>query len=124
MTSKASIMRFCILFSLFIGMCWLFLSRSPVPSGINIQRQLGFAGHVLVFSLFSLTCSFLFPKAKVRTLLALLGCAMCLEGAQLLIPGRGADIMDFAMNCLGISIGFTLFHIGAALTTSRRQNIR
>lgn len=116
-TPKTSNIRFYLLSGMLAGMCWLFLAPSPLPFGIAIQRELGFVGHASVFTVFTLTCSIAFPKALRPVAIGILGAAVCLEAAQMLIPSRGADIMDFAMNCFGIGTGFVIYRIGAALVT-------
>lgn len=108
-------LRLGLLVSLSGIMAWLFLAPDPLPFGISVQRELGFVGHVIVFTIGSLACAAVFPCALRRVVATLLVAAACLEIAQLFIPTRGAEFADFAMNCIGILLGLVAFRIGAAL---------
>jgi len=100
-------------------MVWLFLAPRPLAFGISVQREMGFVGHAGIFTVVTLACAAAFPRARWRIATILLVAAFCLEIAQLFIPTRGADIADFAMNCVGILLGLMTFRIGAALLAGR-----
>jgi len=115
---KISYLRWPLLIALMSAICWIFLAPSPLPFGMAVQRELGFVGHILAFTVATLACVSAFPKATRWLAMILLGSAICLETAQLIIPGRGADIMDFTMNCFGIVIGITIFRMGQIWATN------
>lgn len=109
MMQKIPYLRVFILCSLTIVMAWVFLAPSPIPFGIEIQRELGFVGHVAMFALVSLICFMTFDQNIRQVVAILLGSAVGLEVAQAIIPDRGADIVDFLMNGAGIVIGYFIF---------------
>lgn len=96
-------------------MAWLFLAPHPLPFEIAVQREAGFVGHLGIFTLVTLACAAAFPRALWRVAAALLIAAICFEAAQVFIPTRGAELADFAMNCIGILLGFVVFRAGVAL---------
>lgn len=108
-------MRLGLLAGLLGIMAWLFLAPHPLPSGIAVQREAGFLGHVGIFTLATLACTAAFPRAPWRVTASLLIAATCLEAAQIFVPTRGAEFADFAMNCIGILLGLIGFRFGAAL---------
>lgn len=107
--SRVSHRRVYLLCALIAGVGWVFLAPNPVPFGIEIQRELGFVGHLLVFTIFSLACFSAFPRSLRQTAMILLFMAVCLEGVQILLPSRGADIMDAIVNGIGILVGYGIF---------------
>lgn len=112
-------LRLYILAGLFAVLCWIFLSPSPIPFDIEIQRELGFVGHVCAFAVVTLALCIIITKPQHPIVFYMIAAAISLETAQIFIPTRGADIMDFAMNCLGIVIGLLLYRLlGAFFSTS------
>ncbi|MFK7877327.1 MAG: VanZ family protein [Paracoccaceae bacterium] len=114
-------LRLVLLACLSAIMGWAFLVPHPLPFGIAVQREIGFVGHIGIFSMVTLACGTLFPQALWWTAAVLLIAATCLEAAQLLIPKRGAEVADFAMNCVGILLGLAVLRIGPALLTRYRS---
>ena len=106
---KISYLRWYLLTGLMGAMCWIFMAPTPMPFGIEIQRELGFVGHLLIFTIFSLACFSAFPRSLRQTAMVLLLMAICLEAVQILLPSRGADIMDAIVNGIGILVGYGIF---------------
>jgi|GEM_PF-3374425 len=104
-------LRLAGLTGLLCALGWIFLSPSPLPFNIEIQRELGYVGHVGAFAVVTLSLLALFPTQQRRPVLFMFGAAIVLEAAQFLIPTRGADVMDFVMNCLGIILGACVFRL-------------
>ena len=94
---------------------WLLLAPNPLPFGISVQRELGFAGHLGLFTMVTLACAATFPREIKRTTAALLLAAICLEAVQFFAPTRDADFADVVMNWLGILLGLVVFHCSVAL---------
>jgi VanZ family protein len=113
-------LRLALLVGLLGITAWLFLAPNPLPFGIAVQREAGWVGHAGIFTVMTLAISFLYPRALPKVIAALLIMAVFLEAAQLLVPTRGADMFDFAMNVLGILLGFMIFRVIAAFLKGSR----
>jgi len=107
--SKALYLRGLLLCALMGAMCWLFMAPSPLPREMDIQRELGFVGHLLIFTIFAIASFGAFPKWPRQTTIVLVLIAICLEAAQMFLPNRGADVMDLIMNGVGIAAGYIIF---------------
>lgn len=117
-------LRLALLIGLPGIMAWLFLAPHPLPFGISVQREMGFVGHIGIFTMVTLACAVAFPRAPWRVATVLLVAAVCLEAAQLFIPTRGAEFADVAMNCVGILLGLVAFRVGAVLLAGAHQKKR
>ena len=102
-------------------MAWAFLAPYPAPFGITVQREMGFVAHVGIFAVAALGFLAAFPHAQRWVTATLLVAAVGLEAAQLVLPTRGADVADFAMNCVGIFLGLLVFRAGAVLCARVHQ---
>lgn len=121
MNARHPFLRLGLVVVLSGAMAWLFLAPQPLPSDISVQRELGFVGHLGIFTMASLACAAAFPRALRRVAAALMVAAACLETAQLGISTRGAEFADFAMNIVGILLGILIFRVGATLVRHPRR---
>jgi VanZ family protein len=95
---------------------WLSLTRRGLPDAVGevIEPLLHFLGYAVLVGFISMACrSF---TTLIYVFFAAIGISVALEVVQLLVPERGASVVDLAMNVLGASAGCL---IGAARLKSK-----
>jgi VanZ family protein len=97
---------------------WISLTRRGLPDTVGdmIEPLLHFLGYAVLVGFVSMACrSF---TTLLYVFLAALALSVSLEVVQLLVPERGASLVDLTMNVLGASAG-CLF--GAARLKRKRR---